>query len=132
MTQRNIDVMDMIVTKMEEGEKFSKALKAVYTKRNVVIPYCEEMNNVVITSLPMSNRTINVVMRGKLQTIGEVIDYCNQKKITSIPNLGKTAGIELFETILDYCWEHMNKNEKTQFFIDTVERNSENIRDEVA
>jgi D-arabinose 1-dehydrogenase-like Zn-dependent alcohol dehydrogenase len=98
----------------------------------VVIPYHEEMNDVAITSLPMSNRTINAVMRGRLQTIGEVVNYCNEHKITSVLNVGKTVGIELFETILDYCWEHMDQNEKAQFLIDTVERNSENIRAEVA
>lgn len=132
MTQKNIDTMDIIVNKLADGEKFSKALKTVYTKRNVVIPYHKEMGNVKITSLSMSNRTTNAVMRGKLKTIGEVVDYCNQQKITSVSNLGKTAGVELFESILDYCWEHMDKNEKAQFLIDTVERNSENIREEIA
>lgn len=132
MTQRNIDVMDIIVDKIAGGVKFSKALKDVYTKRNVVIPYREEMNDVAITSLPMSTRTINVVMRGRLHTIGEVINYCNEHKITNILNVGKAAGMELFENILDYCWEHMGQNDKAQFLIDTVERNNENIRADVA
>ena len=132
MTQRDIDVMDIIVNQIAEGKKFSQALKEVYFKRNVMIPYRDEMNDVAITSLPMSNRAINAIMRGRLQTIGEVVNYCNEHKITSVLNVGKTVGIELFETILDYCWEHMDQDEKVWFLIDTVERNSEYVREEVA
>ena len=132
MTQRNIDVMDIIVSKMAEGETLSKALKLVYNKRNVAIPYNEEIYDVAITSLPMSNRTVNAVMRGRLKTIGEVIEFCKTQKITEVTNLGKNSGIELFETILDYCWDHMSQEERVSFLIDTVKRNSEHIRTEIA
>ena len=132
MTQKNIDVMDIIVTKMVEGDTLSKALKTVYSKRHVVIPHKEEIYEVSITSLPMSNRTANTLMRGRLKTIGEVIEFCKAKKITEVTNLGINSGIELFETILDYCWDHMNQEERVSFLIDTVERNSDNIREEIA
>ena len=131
MTQRNIDVMDIIVNKMAEGDTLSKALKRVYNKRNVAIPYNEEIYGVAITALPMSNRTVNTVMRGKLKTIGEVIEFCKHHKITDITNLGKNSGIELFETILDYCWDCLSQKERISFLIDTVERNSEHIRPEI-
>lgn len=132
MTQRNIDVMDMIVGKMAEGDTLSKALKRVYDKRNVVIPYNEEIYDVAITSLPMSNRTTNALMRGRLKTIGEVIEFCKTQKITQVTNLGRSSGIELFETILDYCWDHLSQEERVSFLIDTVERNGEHIRAEIA
>lgn len=132
MTQKNIDVMDIIVSKMKEGAKLSKALKLVYNKRNVAIPYNEGIGGVAITSLPMSNRTINTVMRGRLRTIGDVVEFCSHQKITKVASLGKSSGIELFETILDYCWDHMSQKERVSFLIDTVERNSENIRDGIA
>lgn len=132
MTQRNIDVMDMIVSKMAEGDTLSQALKRVYIKRNVAIPYNEEIYDVAITSLPMSNRTVNALMRGRLKTVGEVIEFCNAQKITDITNLGRNSGIELFETILDYSWNNMSQEERVSFLIDTVERNSEHIRPEIA
>ena len=132
MTQRNIDVMDIIVSKMAEGNTLSEALKRVYNKRNVVIPYSDDIYDVAITSLPMSKRTANAVMRGKLRTIGEVIEFCKTQKITEVTNLGKNSGIELFETILDYCWNHLSQEERVSFLIDTVERNSGYIRPEIA
>ena len=132
MTQRNIDVMDIIVGKMAEGEKLSKALKKVYTKRNVAIPHSDELYGVAIMDLPMSKRAINALIRGKLRTIGEVVEFCKNQKITEIINLGTNSGIELFETILDYCWDHMSQEERVSFLIDTVERNSEHIRPEIA
>jgi hypothetical protein len=71
-------------------------------------------------------------MRTKLTTLGAVVKFCNEHKITEIVNLGRSSGIEIFETILDYCWEHMSQEEQTSFLIDTVERNSEYIREEIA
>ena len=132
MTQKNVDVMDIIVSKMAEGETLSKALKLVYTKRNVAIPYNEEIYDVAVTALPMSHRTINTLMRGRIRTIGEVIEFCKLQKITEVANFGRSSGIELFEAILDYCWDHMSQKERVSFLIDTVERNGDNIRAEIA
>lgn len=131
MTQRNIDVMDIIVSKMAEGAKLSKALKLVYEKRNVRLPYSEADLNVSIINLGMSSRTTNALMRARLATIKDVIDFCEGNQIIEVKNFGKISGIELFETILDYCWENMTNNERTNFLIDTVERNSEYIREEI-
>ena len=39
MTQKNIDIMDLIVNKMANGDRLSKALGDVYYKRNVLVPY---------------------------------------------------------------------------------------------
>lgn len=132
MTQRNIDVMDIIVSKMVEGATLSKALKLVYNKRNVVIPYNEEIYSIEVTKLPMTKKTINALMRGRLKTLGEVIEFCKCQKITEVVSLGVTSGVELFETILDYCWDNMSQEERVSFLIDTVERNSEHLRPEIA
>lgn len=131
MTQRNIDVMDIIVSKMAEGAKFSKALKLVYTKRKVCIPYNAKYRDVSLMDLGMGGRTTNSLFRGNLKTIGDVVSFCGDKKITDIVNLGKSSGVELFEAILDYCWAHMSKDERTEFLIDTVERNSEYIKADI-
>lgn len=132
MTQRNIDVMDIIVSKMAEGTKLSKALKLVYSKRHVCIPYNDNIFNVSLMKLGMTSRSTNALLRAGLITLGDVVDFCKEQKITKIANLGQSSGIEVFETILNYCWDHMNNNERTEFLIDTVERNSEYIREEIA
>ena len=132
MTQRNIDVMDIIVGKLAEGTKFSKALKLVYSKRNVCIPDRKEMFDVSLMDLGMTSRTTNALLRAKFRTLGEVVEFCKTEKITKITNLGKTSGVELFETILDYCWDHMSNKDREIFLIDAVERNSKYIREEIA
>lgn len=132
MTQRNIDVMDIIVSKIAEGDKFSKALQKVYSKRKVVIPYNEENFQISLMELGASPRATNALLRAKLRTVGDVIEFCKTNKITEIVNLGRNSGIEIFETILDYCWNHMSQKERVLFLVDTVERNSEYIREEIA
>lgn len=131
MTQKNIDIMDLIVTKMANGANLSKALEEVYTRRTVRIPYKEEYFNELIVEFGLSRRSTNALLRAKLRTIGDVVKFCNEKKITDVANLGKTSGIEVFEAILDHCWNEMSKDEKTYFLIDTVERNSRHIRAEI-
>jgi hypothetical protein len=132
MTQRNIDVMDIIVSKMAEGDKFSRALERVYNKRSVCIPHNDEDFNVSVTDIGLSSRAIRILIRTKLMTVGAVVDFCNMNNITDIVNMGKNTGIEVFESILDYCWEHMDQKERIAFLIDIVERNSDNIREGIA
>ena len=132
MTQRNIDVMDIIVSKMAEGATLSKALKRVYNQRNVCIPYNDSDFDVSVMSLGLSNRAVNALFRAKLRTLGSVIEFCNENNITDIVNLGKSSGIEIFEAILDYCWGHMSQDKRAKFLIDTVERNGNNIREGIA
>ena len=129
MTQKNINTMNEIVDRMIEGQTIAQALQSVYTTRNVCVPYdVDKINNVPVQSLKMSCRTTNALLRNRLRTLGDVINYCQQSKITDVPTLGKGSGIEIFETILNYCWAHMTKQEREEFLIDTVERNSRNLR----
>lgn len=130
MTQKNIDVMDIIVNKMVEGDKLSKALQRVYDKRNVVMPQNEKLHGIKIIDLDMSTRTKNALMRNRLTTIGEVIKYANKNGVKNLKGFGFNSGIELFEAILDLHWGYMTKEERVNFLIDTVERNQDNIRPE--
>lgn len=129
MTQSNIDVMGIIVDKMAEGEKFSKALASIYANRNIRIPYKEEYCTEPIEHIGMPRRAANALLRAKLRTLGDVIEFCEGKKITDITGVGTGLGIDMFESILDYCWSHMSQDEQTNFLIDTVERNGDYIRE---
>lgn len=127
MTQRNIEIMNTIVNELAT-KPFSKALKTVYTKRTVMIPFKENDLNIPIEELKLQARTMNALKRTHLNTISEVIQYGNEHGFKNIRNFGLSCGIELFEAILNWCWEHMNMDQQTQFLIDTVERNECNIR----
>lgn len=128
MTQKNIEIMDRIVREMAAGRTFSEALKDVYVKRNVTIPYHEEDLNVSVDKLGMSKRTTYALMRGRMLTLAEVVNYCEKQKITTVRLLGVGAGIEIFETILNYLWSKMDNQRRTEFLIETIIRNEGNIR----
>ena len=128
MTQREIDVMDMIVNKMADGERFSKALECVYTKRNVAIPFNDNDFDVGLDTLKMSMRTTNALRAAGARTINDVLDVHRNISLSKVRNLGTKSCVELLETILDYCWDRMTNDERTMFLIDTVERNSDNLR----
>ncbi len=131
MTERNIEIMDVIVDKMIAGKTLTDALKDVYSKRNVVIPFVDEDLNIPIEKLGMSNRTTYALMRGRLSTLGDVVRYCEKQKITTINLLGANAGIETFETIVNYLWNKLDKESRVEFLIDIVEKNTGNLREEL-
>ena len=132
MTQKNIDVMDIIVSKMVEGDTLSKALSRVYTKRNVAIPYRTENLDVSVMDIGLSSRAVRALVRTKLMTLNDVVEFCQTQKLTNITNMGVSTAIEVFECILDYCWKHMSHDDRVSFLIDTVERNSNNIIEGIA
>ena len=131
MTQRNIDIMDRIVDELAKGKKLSEALSTVYIKRNVVIPYNDEMFDIQIPDLKLSNRAVGCLMRNKLTTINDVIKYGEKRPLTNIQNFGKLSGVEVLEAVLDLAWDQMSRQERVDFLIDTVERNQGNIRAEL-
>lgn len=128
MTQTNNNAMNLIVNELTSGKKISEALKAVYTKRSIRLPYNERMLSVDITELNMSMRTTNALRRAGMKTLLDAIKYCQKEKITSIKTLGAHSGIEVFETILDYMWDRMSSDEKAAFLINVVESNKNNLR----
>ena len=98
---------------MANGKTLSKALKDVYTKRNVCIPYEEEWLDCKLTALNMTSRTTNALLRNKFTTVRDVVEFITRdvdeftatNKIADLRTFGRLSGIELFEAILDYCWK---------------------------
>ena len=131
MTERNIEIMNMIVDKMAAGKTLSEALKDVYVKRSMAIPFNDNDLNVEVNQLGMSRRTTFALMRGKMMTLADVVRYCENQKITTVNLLGANAGIETFETILNYLWCKLSKSERVQFLMDVVEINEDNLREEL-
>ncbi len=131
MTQKNIDMMDMIVSLLAKHKKISKALRYVYEKRHIILPYNKKWCQINVVDLGMSNRTTNALMRAHLTTMQDVIDYCQESALKDIKTFGQSAGVELLETILDVCWDNMTEQQRVDFLIDTVERNQYNLRKEI-
>lgn len=131
MTQNNIHTMENIVDELAHGKTFSQALKTVYSTRYVVIPYDEAINDVNVVDCKIPSRVINTLMRNHLTTMGDVIKFCNDDNVMKIRGMGRQGSIALFEVILDWCWNHMGKKAKENFLIDTVERNTFNIKEEM-
>lgn len=119
--------IDRILNELKEGKTISQALSAVYEKRIVHIPFNDAELDVEIYKLKMPSRITNALMRTRLKTIGDVVEYAdnNRDGLRDIPNLGKTSIVELMEKMLDYYWDHMSVRERAVFLFDVVERNKE-------
>ena len=119
--------IDRILNELKAGKTISKALGAVYEKRIVCIPFNDADLDVEIYKLKMPSRITNALMRTRLKTIGDVVEYAdnNRDGLRDIPNLGKTSIMELMETLLDYYWERMSVTERAHFLLDVVETNKE-------
>ena len=127
MTQKNIEIMDRIVDEMVAGKNFSRALKTVYKKRKISIPFSEQTFDNKVEVLGLSKRSYNVLMRSKLYTINDVIRYRSTNSFMDLRFCGVNSAIEIIESIVDYAWQHLTKEEKVQFLIETVEANEGNI-----
>ena len=128
MTQKNIETMDRIVEELLKGKKLSEVLAHTYTKRHVMIPFNTAMFNVSIKDLHMSTQPYNALMRSKVFTINNALDYNDRHGLKTIRNFGVSSFVELMEAILDYSWENMHPQEREVFLIDVVERNCENLK----
>ena len=119
--------IDRILNELKAGKTISQALSAVYEKRIVHIPFNDADLDVEIYKLKMPNRTTNALMRHRLKTIGDVVEYAdnNRDGLRDVQNLGKTSIIDLMERVLDYCWDHMSVRERAELLLDLVERNKE-------
>ena len=127
MTQLNINVMDTIVNNLAAGKTISEALVTVYKKRNVAIPFDDKFSAVSIDKLDMSTPVLSILKRAHLFTVGDIMKFGDNIGVGKIRNMGNIRGIEMMESILNYAWDHMNAKERTDFLIDTVERNTNNI-----
>lgn len=123
MTTTNVNAMRTIINELEAGKTISDALKVVYTKRNVCIPYVDEVFNVDVRELGMSGRATNTLLRNHITTINEAIKINETTPIKGMRGIAAGLCTEFFETILNYSFDCMSADAKALFLIDVVERN---------
>ena len=127
MTQKNIDAMNRIVDELTSGKKLSEALKYVYSKRYVEIPFNDIDFDIDVKELELPLRVENALLRSGLWNVDAVVKYAETNSVKNIRNMGVSSCVALFETILDYMWGHMSNKERTAFLIATVENNEDNL-----
>ena len=131
MTQTNINTMDLIIDKMAEFKSLSRALRHVYKKRSVAIPFNDKTFDIEVLKLDVHSRASNALVRSGLKTLNDVIEYAEDNNLGKVKNLGRVSAIEVMETMLDIAWSKLNEDEQVAFLIDVVKRNEENLRPEV-
>ena len=128
MTERNIDIMDHIVDELMGGKKISEALATFYSKRRVKIPYDETLFNTPVLETTLPNRIVNILMRNKLTSIEEVIQFSKENSLDKIQWFGKQSAMQLLEFILDMAWDRMDEEQRFEFLVDFVESNEEYLK----
>ena len=131
MTQKNINIMDKIADELVSGKNISDALKVVYRKRNVGIPFSNKTFDIPVEDTGISVKSINALRRKGLRTVNDVIEFASNDSLKHIPNLGRGSAIRLLESILNIAWSKMSASERVEFLMDTVERNEENVHFEL-
>lgn len=131
MTQVNVYALDAIVNELANGKTISEALKRVFTKRTVQIRYTDSKFDVPVTTLGMSRRSTNILMRNGIHTITELANYSTEACVRDLRGCGKDSMTEIMETVLNYAWEHMTEKEKIAFLVHTVHLNEYHLRDDI-
>lgn len=127
MTQKNIDIMNLIIKTLEEGKTIAQTIRLIFKNPSVAIPFSNNMLDTSVTELEISVRTHNALLRNHIYTISDVIEFNKRNGITKAKGLGKGSAIDLFESILNWCWTQMTNDERMNFLIDTIERNNDKI-----
>ena len=62
--------------------------------------------------------------RSNINTLGELIDVLNDKKLMGLRNLGEITAREIKTKIIDYGYNELNDKEKKEFLAEVIELNS--------
>ena len=86
--------------------------------------FTKNVCNVSIEELSLSVRGFNVLKRSNLDTIGDVIDAMNDKKLMSLRNLGEKTSREIKTKIVNFGYDSMSDKDKKGFLREVIDLNS--------
>ena len=123
---------------MENKEKLANALyeavseygliRAIYAtfgnKAKMNLGFTKRVCNAAIEDFPLSVRGYNVLKRSNINTLGELIDVLNDKKLMGLRNLGEKTAREIKTKIIDYGYNELSDKEKKEFLAEVIELNS--------
>ena len=86
--------------------------------------FTKNVCNISIEELSLSVRGFNVLKRSNLDTIGDVIDAMNDKKLMSLRNLGEKTSREIKTKIVNFGYDSMSDKDKKDFLREIIDLNS--------
>lgn len=86
--------------------------------------FAKNVCNISIEELSLSVRGFNVLKRSNLDTIGDVIDAMNDKKLMSLRNLGEKTSREIKTKIVNFGYDSMSDKDKKGFLREVIDLNS--------
>lgn len=86
--------------------------------------FTKKVCNVSIEELSLSVRGFNVLKRSNLDTIGDVIDAMNDKKLMSLRNLGEKTSREIKTKIVNFGYASLSDKDKKEFLQEVIDLNS--------
>lgn len=86
--------------------------------------FTKKVCDISIDELSLSVRGFNVLKRSNLNTIGDVIDAMNEKKLMDLRNLGGKTAREIKTKIVDFGYKALSEYDKKEFLIEIIKLNS--------
>ena len=93
-----------------------------YARMN--LGFTKKICDVPVEELSLSVRGFNVLKRSNLNTIGDVIDAMNEKKLMTLRNLGEKTSREIKAKIVDFGYNALSEQDKKEFLLEIVKLNS--------
>lgn len=109
--------VDRIIELLHSGTKIGCALREVCGHQKISIPFNDEIFDVRIEELKLSNRSYNSLKREGLNTLNDVVKHFSTRGWNSIKNFGKKSANEMFEKIIEVAWNNMNDRQKAIFLL---------------
>ena len=93
-----------------------------YARMN--LGFTKKVCDIPIDELSLSVRGFNVLKRSNLNTIGDVIDAMNEKKLMTLRNLGEKTSREIKTKIVDFGYNALSEQDKKEFLFEIIKLNS--------
>lgn len=93
-------------------------------RARINLKFTEKVCNALIEELDLSVRGYNVLKRNGMNTVGEVIDAINEKRMISLRNLGEKTLREIKTKIVNFGYTAMSEGEKKTFLSEVIRMNA--------
>ena len=85
--------------------------------------FSKSVCDILIEEIALSVRGYNVLKRSNLNTIGDVIDAINDKRLSGLRNLGEKTAREIKTKVVNFGYDSLSERDKKEFLSDIVEIN---------
>ena len=118
---------DLLVSKLYETVERCGLVPAVRVafgnQARFKLGFSKRVCDILIEEISLSVRGYNVLKRSNLNTIGDVIDAINDKKLAGLRNLGEKTAREIKTRVVNFGYDSLSERDKKEFLADIVEIN---------